>query len=103
MLILIADWKAVYANRRAEEALGIPREESSSRCLEVFERVAVAPEYLDLSREWLRRLSRGEQVAPAGCALLTRDGRRIEGVLTGELVERRGRRDLLGIFTSRRP
>ena len=63
--------------------------------------VAVAPEYLDLSLEGLPRRSRGEDVPPpADYALLTRDGRRIEGVLTGELIEHEGRWGLIGLFTA---
>jgi hypothetical protein len=65
--------------------------------------VAVAPECLDLGQEILRRRSRGEDVPRADYALLTRDGRRIEGVLTSEHVERQGRRELLGIFTDKLP
>jgi PAS domain S-box-containing protein len=99
ILFLISDGKVVSANRRGEEALGIGREEASSRGVAVFQLVAVAPECLGLSQESFRRRSRGEEVPPADYALLTRDGRRIEGVFTTELVERQGRREMLGIFT----
>ena len=99
MLFLIADGKVIYANRQGEEALGIGREEFLAREFEIFRMVAVAPEYLDLSQENFRRRSRGETVSPAGCALLTRSGRRIEGILRVEIVERQGRRELLGVFT----
>jgi PAS domain S-box-containing protein len=95
MLFLIADGKVVDANRRGEEALGIGREEASSRGFEVFRRIAVAPEYLDLSQEAFRRSSQGEEVLPACCALLTRDGRRIEGVLMSVVIELRGSRELV--------
>ena len=101
MLFLIADGKVVHATPEGEEALGIQREESS-RGFEAFELVAVAPEFLDLGQEMLRRRSRGEEVPPADYALLTRDGRRIEGVLTSELVERQGRRAPLGIFSDKK-
>jgi PAS domain S-box-containing protein len=101
MLFVIVDGKVVYANRKAEEALGICREEGSARCLEVFRMVAVAPEYLHVGRQGRRRRSRGEEVPPSDYALLTRDGRRIEGVLTSALIEDRGRRKLLGIFTDK--
>jgi PAS domain S-box-containing protein len=103
MLFLIADGKVVCANRRGEEVLGIDREEGTSRGFDVFRMVAVAPEYLGLCQESFRQRLRGEEVLPAACALLTRDGRRIEGVLTSALVESQGRRELLGIFTDKKP
>ena len=102
MLFLIADGKVVYANRKGQEALGIRRKESSHGTL-VFQLVALAPEYLDLSQESSRRRSRGEQVSPANCALLTRDGRRIEGVLTIDLIEGEGRGEPVGVFTGKLP
>ena len=101
MLFLIADGKVVHASPKGEQALGILPEESC-RGLDVFERVAVAPECLDVGQEMLRRRSRGEEVPPADYALLTRDGRRIEGVLTSELIEREGGRALLGIFSDKK-
>jgi PAS domain-containing protein len=101
MLFLIADGKVVHASRKGDQVLGTRREESCRGC-EVFQLVAVAPECLDLGQEILRRRSRGEEVPPADYALLTRDGRRIEGVLTSELIERQGRRELLGIFTDKK-
>jgi PAS domain S-box-containing protein len=101
IVFLIADGKVVYANRRGEEALGIGRDEASSRGFAVFRLVAVAPECLDRGQESLRRRSLGEELPPADYALLTRDGRRIEGVLTSEIVERQGRRELLGVFTEK--
>lgn len=104
MRFLIADGKVVYANRSGEEALGLGPDAPSQAqpgC-EVFQLVAVAPEYLELSRESFRRRLQGEDVAPADCALLTRDGRRIEGVFTSRLVVREGRRQLIGIFTGKK-
>jgi PAS domain-containing protein len=102
MLFVIADGKVVHASRKGDQALGL-RRDGPSRGLEVFQLVAVAPECLHLGREILRRRSRGEEVPAADYALLTRDGRRIEGVLTSAIVERRGRRELLGIFTDKNP
>lgn len=99
MLFLIIDGKVVYANRKGQEVLGIGVERNSPRSRDVFRTVAVAPEYLELGQESFRRLSRGEEVPPVDYALLTRDGRRIEGVLTSEFIENQGRRRLLGIFT----
>jgi PAS domain S-box-containing protein len=100
LLFLIADGKVVYANGRGEEALGVSREEERSRYLELYRIVVVAPEYLGVSQEMFRRRSRGEAVSSAAYALLTRDGRRIEGVLTIEFVRCQGRRHLLGLFTA---
>jgi PAS domain S-box-containing protein len=100
MLFLISDGKVVYATPKGEQVLGIAPEQRSCGG-DVFQLIAVAPEYLDVSQESFRRRSQGEPVAPVDCALLTRDGRRIEGVLETELVERQGRRALFGIFTGR--
>jgi PAS domain-containing protein len=99
MLFLIADGKVVYANRNGERALGLGRSSGS----EIFRMVAVAPEYLDLARESLSQRSRGEEVRPTSCALLTRDGRRIEGILRSGIIEREDQREPLGIFTARKP
>jgi PAS domain-containing protein len=102
-LFLIVDGRVVYANHQGEALLGIAPEEASCRGFEVFRRVAVAPEYLELGQESFRKRSRGEEVPPADCALLTRDGRRIEGVLRSELVEHHGRRERLEIFIEKEP
>ena len=47
MLFHIADGKVVYANRQGEEALSSSRQEASSGNFEIFQLVAVAPEYLN--------------------------------------------------------
>jgi PAS domain S-box-containing protein len=99
ILFLIADGKVVYANRNGEKALGLER----TGAVDIFRMIAVAPEYLDLARESLSQRSRGQEVLPTDCALLTRDGRRIEGILRSEIIERQGRRQPLGIFTARKP
>ena len=101
MLFLIVDGKVVYASHKGEEALGVGPGRATCGS-EAFRLVAVAPECLDLCREIEGRRSRGEEVPPVDYALLTRDGRRIEGVLTGEFVEREGRRELLGVFTDKK-
>jgi PAS domain S-box-containing protein len=101
MVFLIADEKVVYANRRGEEAVGISREEAAPRYLELYQTVVVAPECLGLGQEILRRRSRGEAVASIAYALLTRDGRRLEGVFTTEFVQCEGRLYLLGFFSDR--
>jgi PAS domain S-box-containing protein len=99
MLLVMVDGKVVYANRQGEKALGFDRAETSSGDLDMFRMVAVAPECLALAPEILRRRAAGEAVPPADYALVTRDGRRIQGTLTTDLIEREGRPTLVGYFT----
>jgi two-component system, cell cycle sensor histidine kinase and response regulator CckA len=100
MLLVIVDGKVVYANRKGGEILGVDRG-AGAPGLELFQRVAVAPECLDLTREITARREAGEAVPPAEYALVTRDGRRIEGLLTTDLVEHEGGRRLVGYFSDR--
>ena len=76
MLFLIADGKVVYATPRGAQVLGIAPEQSACRC-EVFQMIAVAPEYLDVSQESFRRRSQGEEAA--AIALLQPDPHRFRG------------------------
>ena len=101
MLLVIVDGKVVYANRKGGETLGVDREAGSPTGLELYQTVAVAPECLDLTREITARRAAGEAVPPSEFALVTRDGRRIEGVLSTDLVEHEGGRTLVGYFTDR--
>ncbi len=97
MVFINAGGRIIYVNRECEEALGYAREEFFAPDFNFFS--LIAPEFRDrIAESWRNHLA-GNEVKPFEYALLTKDGRRIEAIITSQLINYGGQTALLGIVT----
>jgi len=97
MIFINCQGRVVYANRKCEVMMGYSREEFYAADFDFLS--LHAPESRALVQRQFARHRRGEQVEPCEYTLLTRDGRRIEVILTSTLIHYDGDQAILGILT----
>jgi PAS domain S-box-containing protein len=86
-----------YANRRCEELMGYTREEFYSEDFNF--QTLIVPEHRWVVQEAYSNHLRGEEVPPYEYTLLTKDGRRIECILSSGLLRYGGQNAIIGIIT----
>jgi PAS domain S-box-containing protein len=97
MIFIHGSRRFLYANPHSEAMMGWPREET---CAPSFSwRRAIAPEYREAVMAHYRARMNGRETEPLEVALLARDGRRYECILTTSLIQYGGLRAVLGIVT----
>ncbi len=97
MIFIYGSRRFLYANPHCEAMMGWPREET---CHPSFSwRRTIAPEYREAVMAHYRARMNGRESAPLEVALLARDGRRYECILTTSLIQYGGLRAVLGIVT----
>ena len=89
--------RVLYANKKAEEVMGYNRQELYAPDFD-FVRL-IAPESRPAALEAFRRHQAGEDVPPKLYTLVTKGGRRLEGLHNTHLIEYDGRPAILGIIT----
>lgn len=89
--------RVVYANSKSEEVLGYERENFYSPDFDFLS--LIAPDYHKLITSNFQKHLKGEEVDPFEYDLLTKDGKRISGILTIKLIDYEGDRAILGIVT----
>ena len=87
----------VYANKKCEEITGYTREEFYSPDFNFLS--LNPPEYVEELRSFYARHMRGEDVPPYEYVLITRDGKRVNAIITTKLIEYKGEQAILGIVT----
>ena len=97
MIFINRGGRVVYANRRCEKLMGYTREEFYASDFDF--RTLVAPEHRQRVQEKYAVHQRGEEVPPYEYSLLTKDGRRIECILTPGLLHFGGKNAIMGIIT----
>ncbi|MBN2131895.1 MAG: PAS domain S-box protein, partial [Sedimentisphaerales bacterium] len=97
MIFINVGGRVVYANQRCEDVMGYTREEFYGPDFDF--QTLMAPECRDPIRNSFRRHMKGENVPSVEYALVTRDGRRIEAILTTKLISYEGSSAILGIVT----
>lgn len=97
MIFINKRGKVLYANRRCEEIIGYKKEEFYAPDFDYLS--LVAPEFQEIVRGNFRRHMQGEEVSPFEFVNITRDGRRIESMLTTRLIDYEGDKAILGIVT----
>ena len=97
MIFINSRGKVVYANEKCEEEMGYAREEFRAPDFDFLTLIAPA------SRESVQRAfaahSRGDDVEPYEYTLVTKDGQRLEALITTKLMAYEGERAILGIVT----
>jgi PAS domain S-box-containing protein len=97
MIFINEKGRIVYANKKCEEVMGYTREEFYSPDFDFL--CLIAPECRNLIISSLHKHMKREEVAPYDYALVTKDGNRIEAIITSRLIDYNGERAILGIVT----
>ena len=97
MIFINQKGRVVYANEKSAEVLGYTREEFYAPDFDF--RILIAPESLEKVKSAFARHMKGEDIEPYDYALLTKDGKKIEVIITSKLIDYEGDRAILGIVT----
>jgi len=97
MIFVNKKGKVAYANKRCEEIMGYKKEEFYSPDFDFL--TLIHPEHIDMVKATFARHTNGEEVQPYQYALLTKEGKRIEAMITTKLIKYEGENALLGIVT----
>jgi PAS domain S-box-containing protein len=97
MIFINIRGKVVYANRRCEEIMGFSREEFYSPAFD-FMSIA-APEYRPLVKEKFKVHMSGRDVFPYEYAIVTKDGKMLEAIMSPKLINYCGETAILGTIT----
>ncbi len=89
--------RVVYANKKCEESMGYKKEEFYSPDFDFF--TLIAPESKDLVKSNYTSHMEGEEVSPYEYALITKEGERVEALLTTNLITYEGEPAILGTIT----
>lgn len=97
MIFINVRGKVAYANRRCEEIMGYTRQEFYSPKFDFLN--ITAPEYKELVKEKFRVHMSGKDVVPYEYAIITRDGRRLETIMSPKIINYCGEMAILGTIT----
>jgi PAS domain S-box-containing protein len=97
MIFINYKGRVVYANKKCEEIMGYTKDEFYSERFDF--RSLIAPEYLDLVSSSFQKHMQGEEVSPYEYAVLTKNGKRLEVIITTNLIEYENNKAILGIIT----
>jgi len=97
MIFINKKGRVVYANERSEEVMGYKKGEFYSPDFNFL--TLIAPESIDLVRKAFSRHMEGKEVVPYEYTLITKEGKRIEAIITTKLIHYEGDIVILGIVT----
>jgi PAS domain S-box-containing protein len=97
MIFINKKGRVVYANKRCEDIMGYRREEFYSPDFNFF--TLIAPESIELLKSSYSRHLKGEDVLPYEYTLITKEGKKIEAILTSKMITYEGEKAILGIVT----
>jgi PAS domain S-box-containing protein len=97
MIFINQKGRIVYANARCQDIMGYSRAELYAPDFDF--RALVAPEHGEKIAQNFGRHGRGEDVPPYEYTILTKQGARIEVILTTKLIDYEGAKAILGTIT----
>ncbi len=97
MIFINLKGRIVYANKKSEEIMKYSKEEFYSPSFNFL--TLIAPESIELLKSSYVKHMRGENVPTFEYGLVSRDGKRIEAIITSKLIEYDGQKAILGIIT----
>ena len=97
MIFINKSGRVVYANRKCEEIMGYKRKELYSPDFDFL--TLIAPESKKLIKTSFKRHMNGEGIDPYEYKLITKDGKKIDAIITTKLLEYEEDIAILGIIT----
>ncbi|NIM90411.1 MAG: PAS domain S-box protein [Candidatus Aminicenantes bacterium] len=97
MIFINKKGRVVYANKKCAEIMGYKREEFYLPDFDFL--TLIAPESRELIRASFKQHMKGQDIPSYEYTLITRDGQRIEAIITTRLINYDGERAILGIIT----
>jgi PAS domain S-box-containing protein len=97
MIFINGGGRVVYTNRNCEDVMGYGRQEFLSPDFDFL--TLIAPEYVGRVRSSFARHAAGEEVEPYECALVAKDGKRIETIISTKLIDYGDGKAILGVAT----
>jgi PAS domain S-box-containing protein len=97
MIFINRRGQVIYANERCEQAMGYTKEEYYSEEFDFL--TLIAPKDRYLVKENFASHSQGQEVEPYEYSLVTKEGQRIEAILSTKLIEYAGELAILGTVT----
>jgi len=97
MIFINQGGTVAYANKRCEELMGYTREEFYSPNFDFI--TLIAPENQDMMKSNFKRHMSNKEIAPLEYTLITKNGERIEAILTTKLITYGGEMAILGTVT----
>jgi PAS domain S-box-containing protein len=97
MIFINKRGRVVYANKECEEVMGYKREEFYHPDFDFM--ALIAPEFRQLIKTNLGRHMKGEEIEPYEYGLITKDGERLDAIITTRLIKYDGENSVLGTIT----
>ncbi len=97
MIFIYKRGRVIYANEKCEKVMGYKREEFYAPNFDFF--VLIAPEYRKLVKASFARHIIGEDVDPYEYAIITKEGKKIEAILSTKLISYYRENAVLGMIT----
>jgi PAS domain S-box-containing protein len=97
MIFINKNGSVVYANKRAEEAMGYTREEFCSLDFDFL--TLIAPDSRELIKSGFAKHMKGEDTPPYEYKLVTKQGKVIDVMLSSKLIDYEGEKAILGTVT----
>jgi two-component system cell cycle sensor histidine kinase/response regulator CckA len=97
MIFIRKKGKIVYVNKTCEEITGYKKEEFYFPDFDLL--TLIAPEFSDMVKKDFKEYFEGKETPPYEFVVLTKEGRRIDVILTTKLIRYEGENAVLGIVT----
>ena len=97
MIFINKQGKVVYTNKRCEEIIGFTRDEFYASDFDFY--TLIAPESMELVTSNFRKHMEGENLEPYEYTIVDKEGRKIEALITTNLIDYEGGQAILGIVT----
>ena len=97
MIFINRQGRVVYANRKCEQIMGYSRDEFYAPEFDFM--TLVAPEYRELVLSNFQKHMHSEEIKPYEYAIITKNGKKLDVIITTKLVSYNGERSILGIIT----
>jgi len=97
MIFINKRGRVVYANKQCEEVMGYKREEFYHPDFDFM--TLIAPEFIPLIKTNFSRHMKGEDIKPYEYGLITKNGERLDAIITSKLIKYDGEDSILGTIT----
>lgn len=97
MIFINKKGRIVYANKKCEEVMGYKRKEFYDPEFDFLK--LISPDSVDLIKNNFAKHMKGDNIEPYDYNLVTKNGNRIEAIITTRLINYEGEKAILGIVT----